>query len=120
MTLAPGTRLGRYQIHSLLGAGGMGEVYLARDTQLERSVAVKILPADLVESTDRVHRFVREARAASALNHPYILTVHEIGSVSLQNTPNRPASPASDVHYMAMEFVEARRRSRPTRDSRCR
>ncbi|HXG54206.1 MAG TPA: protein kinase, partial [Vicinamibacterales bacterium] len=69
-------------------------------------VAVKVLPADLVESTDRVHRFVREARAASALNHPYILTVHEIGSVSLQDTPNRPASPASDIHYIAMEFVD--------------
>lgn len=106
MTLAAGTRLGRYEIHSLLGAGGMGEVYLARDTQLERNVAVKVLPADLVESTDRVNRFVREARAASALNHPYILTVHEIGSVSLPDTANRPASPASDVHYIAMEFVD--------------
>ena len=79
MTVAAGTRLGRYEIRSLLGAGGMGEVYLARDTQLERAVALKVLPADLVGNADRVQRFEREAKAASALNHPYILTIYEIG-----------------------------------------
>jgi len=80
MPFASGTRLGRYEIKSPLGAGGMGEVYLAEDTELERQVALKILLAEVATDEDRVRRFVQEAKAASALNHPNILTVYEIGS----------------------------------------
>jgi len=80
MTLAVGTRLGRYEIRSQLGAGGMGEVYLARDTQLGREVAIKVLPSSYSVVQDRLHRFQQEACAASALNHPNILVVHDIGT----------------------------------------
>ena len=76
--LEPGTRLGRYEIHSLLGAGGMGEVYLAKDTRLDRKVALKVLPPAVAADPDRMARFAREARTASGLNHPNILTIHEI------------------------------------------
>jgi serine/threonine protein kinase/Tfp pilus assembly protein PilF len=78
--IAPGTSLGRYQIRTRLGAGGMGAVYLAFDPELERSVAVKVLPEDLAADAARLARFVREAKAASALNHPNILTVHDFGT----------------------------------------
>src|SRR5437588_4630157 len=73
-----GTRLGRYAIRSKIGAGGMGEVYLAQDTKLDRKVALKILPADVAAHPDRMKRFVQEAKAASALNHPNMITIHEI------------------------------------------
>jgi TolB-like protein/Tfp pilus assembly protein PilF len=79
MPLPPNTRLGRYEIKSLLGAGGMGEVYLARDTKLDRKVALKILPSEFAAHPDRMRRFVLEAKTASALNHPNILTIYEIG-----------------------------------------
>ena len=80
MTLARGTRLGPYEITAALGAGGMGEVYRARDTRLNRDVAVKVLPASLAADEERLRRFAREAQAASALNHPNILAVFDIGS----------------------------------------
>ncbi|MDQ2979699.1 MAG: serine/threonine protein kinase, partial [Acidobacteriota bacterium] len=80
MSLAPGSRLGPYEIVSPLGAGGMGEVYRARDTRLGREVAVKVLPPGFSGDADRLLRFEREARAASALNHPNILTVHDVGT----------------------------------------
>lgn len=91
-------RIGRYEICSQLGAGGMGEVYLANDTKLDRKVALKILPADVVgadsgTSIDRVRRFVQEARAASALNHPNILTIYEIDEIDSE-------------HFIATEFVD--------------
>ena len=80
MSLAPGTRLGAYEILSLLGAGGMGEVYRAKDPRLGRDVAIKVLPAAFSADPDRLRRFEQEARAAAALNHPNILAVHDIGT----------------------------------------
>src|SRR5438270_3167857 len=79
MTIAAGTKLGRYEIRSKIGDGGMGEVYLARDLELDRTVAIKILPETLASDPQRLQRFIQEARAASALNHPHILTIYEIG-----------------------------------------
>ncbi len=79
MELAPGTRLGPYEILGALGAGGMGEVYRARDTRLERTVAIKILPAHFAAREDLRQRFEREARAVSSLNHPHICNLYDIG-----------------------------------------
>src|SRR5437588_1556049 len=79
MTLIAGTKLGRYEIRSKIGEGGMGEVYLARDLELDRTVAIKILPETLASDQQRLQRFIQEARAASALNHPHILTIYEVG-----------------------------------------
>src|SRR5204862_380648 len=93
MALPTNTRFGRYEIRDLLGAGGMGEVYLAQDTTLRRSVAIKLLPADITLNKDRLNRFEREALAASRLNHPHILTIHEIGAVNGRQ-------------FIATEFIE--------------
>ena len=93
MVLDPGTRLGRYEIRSRLGAGGMGEVYLADDTKLDRKIALKILPTDVASNKDRMARFVREAKSAAALNHPNIAHVYEIGE-------------SADVNFIAMELVD--------------
>src|SRR5437899_144974 len=93
MTIAAGTKLGRYEIRSQLGAGGMGEVFLAQDTKLDRKVALKILPPEFAEDAERMRRFVQEAKAASALNHPNIITIHEIGE-------------SDGVHYIATEFID--------------
>jgi eukaryotic-like serine/threonine-protein kinase len=80
MTLAAGTRMGRYEIRSKIGAGGMGEVYRARDEKLNRDVAIKVLPASLSQDQDRLRRFEQEAQAAGALNHPNILAVYDVGT----------------------------------------
>jgi eukaryotic-like serine/threonine-protein kinase len=93
MAVAAGTRLGRYEVCSLLGAGGMGEVYLAQDTRLRRPVALKLLPSDFTRNKDRLVRFEQEAYAASALNHPNILTIYEIGQ-------------AGDIRFIATEFID--------------
>ncbi len=93
MTLKPGTLIGRYEVLSLLGAGGMGEVYLAADRQLRRKIALKLLPADFTTDRDRLRRFEQEACAASALNHPNIITIHEIGA-------------AAGAHFIVGEYVE--------------
>ncbi len=93
MAITAGTHLGHYEIRSKIGAGGMGEVYLARDTKLDRKVALKILPAELAANQDRMRRFVQEAKAAAALNHPNIATIHEIGE-------------SEGVNFIAMEFVD--------------
>ena len=95
MTLDTGTKVGRYEITSQLGVGGMGEVYLAQDTALARKVALKILPPDLALKQERMARFVREAKAAAALNHPNIAHIYEIGE---QNS----------LHFIAMEYVEGK------------
>src|SRR2546422_2289977 len=88
-----GTRLGRYEIRSKIGEGGMGEVYLAQDTKLDRKVALKILPPELATNQDRMRRFVQEAKAASALNHPNIITIHEIDQTD-------------SGHFIATEFID--------------
>jgi len=87
MTLAPGTRLGPYEIVSAIGAGGMGDVYKARDTRLDRTVAIKIVRTDFSE------RFEREAKSISALNHPNICTLHDVGN-------------QDGTAYLVMEFVD--------------
>jgi serine/threonine protein kinase len=93
MALQPGTTLGPYEIQSPLGAGGMREVYRARDTRLERTVAIKILPAHLSVDAVRKQRFEREAKTISSLNHPHICTLHDIGS-------------QDGMDYLVMECVE--------------
>src|SRR5438128_7616124 len=80
MTITAGTRLGRYEIRSSLGAGGMGEVYRAQDTKLNRDVAIKVLPAAFSADAERLRRFEQEAQAAGALNHPNILSVYDVGT----------------------------------------
>ena len=92
MPLASGTRLGPYVLQSLLGSGGMGEVYRAEDSRLRRTVAIKVLRPD-VATPDRVARFEQEARAASSLNHPNILTIHDVGR-------------EGDTAYFATEWVD--------------
>ena len=91
MPIDEGTRLGRYEIRSQLGAGGMGEVFLAVDTELDRTVALKILPAELATNQQRMQRFIQEAKSASALNHPHILTIYEIGRSRRERAQALPA-----------------------------
>lgn len=93
MPLTTGARLGPYEIRSLLGSGGMGEVYLARDTKLDRDVALKLLPAGLAHDPDRLRRFEQEARSASALNHPAIVSIYDLGQDASQP-------------YISMELVD--------------
>src|SRR6266566_5040886 len=100
MTLAAGTKLGRYEIRSKIGEGGMGEVYLAQDTKLDRKVALKILPVEVAAHPDRMKRFVQEARAASALNHPNIITIYEIDEGGSSPTVRE------GVHFISTEFVD--------------
>src|SRR4028119_1168284 len=88
-----GAQIGRYRIRSAIGKGGMGEVFLADDTELERLVALKVLPEDLANDADRMRRFVQEAKSASALNHPNIITIHEI-------------SKTNNTHFIATEYIE--------------
>src|SRR4029077_17989681 len=93
MSLAPGTKLGPYEIGAPLGAGGMGEVYRARDTRLDRTVAIKILPQQFSTDQVRKQRFEREDKTISSLNHPHICTLHDVGS-------------QDGVSYLIMECVE--------------
>ncbi len=93
MTLVPGTKLGPYEIVAPLGAGGMGEVYRARDTRLGRDIAIKVLPASFSKDPERLHRFEQEARATSALNHPNILAIYDIGQ-------------SGDSPYVVSELLE--------------
>src|SRR5580692_3595195 len=95
MALASGTKLGPFEIQSPLGAGGMGEVYRARDTRLGRDVAIKVLPESFASDADRLRRFEQEARAIAALNHPNILAVHDIGV-------------QDGIRYIVTELLEGR------------
>lgn len=105
MAIDPGTKIGPYKVLDSLGAGGMGEVYLARDTRLGRKIALKFLSAEFTKDEERVRRFQQEARAASALNHPNLITIFEIGEVE-------------SVHFISTEFIEGetlRQRIAPSR-----
>ncbi|MGA2845691.1 MAG: protein kinase [Candidatus Acidiferrales bacterium] len=93
MSLSAGTKLGPYEIQSLLGAGGMGEVYRARDTRLDRTVAVKVLPQGLADTPEVRQRFEREARAVSSLNHPHICALYDVGN-------------QDGIEYLVMEYIE--------------
>src|ERR1700678_275849 len=93
MSLSAGTKLGPYEIQSLLGAGGMGEVYRARDTRLDRTVAVKILPQGLADTPEVRQRFEREARAVSSLNHPHICALYDVGN-------------QDGTDFLVMEYLE--------------
>src|SRR5256885_5779554 len=93
MALTSGTRLGPYEIESPLGAGGMGEVYRARDTRLDRIVAIKILPSHLSENPEAKQRFDREARTISSLNHPNICSLYDVGH-------------QDGIDYLVMEYLE--------------
>ncbi|MGE5360527.1 MAG: serine/threonine-protein kinase, partial [Bacteroidales bacterium] len=93
MSLASGTRLGPYEIQAAIGAGGMGEVYKARDTRLNRTVAIKVLPAAVAGDPERRARFEREAKTIAALNHPHICSVYDVGR-------------QGDTDFLVMEYVD--------------
>src|ERR671937_938799 len=95
MPLNPGTRLGAYEITALLGSGGMGEVYRARDARLGRDIAIKVLPAAFSRDAERLRRFEQEARAAAALNHPNIVTIYSVEK-------------SDSVLFLTMELIEGR------------
>ena len=101
MRLEAGTQLGHYEIVSSLGAGGMGEVYRAKDTKLERQVAVKILHETVATDPERLERFEREAKALAALNHPTIATIHGFETARL-------AGERAPIPFLVMELVEGR------------
>ncbi|HUP60968.1 MAG TPA: protein kinase [Thermoanaerobaculia bacterium] len=105
----PGTTIARYRLVSFIGSGAMGDVYRAHDRALDREVALKVLPPELTGDRERVHRFAQEARSASALSHPHIVSIHEVGHarpvVSVQPIGERP-SRAGEVHYISMELVD--------------
>src|SRR5688500_20261198 len=108
MGVPSGTQLGRYEVRSLLGVGGMGEVYLAQDLQLRRSVALKLLPPQFTRDEERLRRFKQEAFAASSLRHPNILTIFEF-------------CPPGDTHFIASEYIHrqsCRQRTRTPQRSR--
>ncbi len=107
MPLAPGTQLGPYEIAAPLGAGGMGEVYRARDIRLERTVAIKILPAQFSSDPVRKQRFEREAKTISTLNHPHICVLHDVGS-------------QDGISYLVMECVEGETLAKRLGRGRCR
>ena len=105
MALTSGTRLGPYEILSPIGAGGMGEVYTAKDTRLDRTVAIKALPEHFAESPERKARFEREAKAISQLNHPHICTLYDVGE-------------QDGIDFIVMEYIEGERRHHETMASR--
>ena len=93
MPISTGARLGSYEVLSLLGAGGMGEVYKARDTRLDRTVAIKVLPSHLADKPQLRERFEREAETIAKLNHPHICTLYDIGQ-------------QDGIHFLVMEYLE--------------
>src|SRR5580698_9304536 len=108
LPLTPGSKLGPYEILSLIGTGGMGEVYRARDSRLGRDVAIKILPASFSNDQDRLRRFELEARAVAALNHPNLLTVFDVGAAQLPSPAAKAGAPdaATESPYIVSELLE--------------
>jgi Tol biopolymer transport system component len=113
MTLSAGSRLGPYEIQTPLGAGGMGEVYKATDTRLDRTVAIKVLPAQWAGSSDMLQRFEREAQTLASLNHPHICVLHDIGRLRVFDAPAgqgpgaaSASTPGREVDYLVLEYLE--------------
>ena len=112
MGLTAGTKLGPYEIQSLIGAGGMGEVYRARDTRLQRDVAIKVLPSSLANDQERLRRFEQEARAVAALNHPNLLTVFDVGTAPIAqegadgSAASSGTTTAKESPYIVSELLE--------------
>ena len=105
-TIESGSSVSHYRVISAIGAGGMGEVYKAHDVTLERTVALKILPPELVRNDERVRRFMQEAKSASSLNHPNIITIHEIGEAQVSSADGVDAKESKPIHYIAMELID--------------
>jgi serine/threonine protein kinase len=97
MTLSPGSRLGPYEISAAIGAGGMGEVFRARDTKLNRDVAIKVLPAAFADDPERLARFTREAQTLASLNHPNIATIYGIEEVPAVSGSTGPGSSVGET-----------------------
>jgi Tol biopolymer transport system component len=114
-TLRPEDEISHYRVVGPLGAGGMGEVYLAKDRTLERSVALKVLPPELTRSEERVRRFVLEAKSASSLSHPNIVTIYEIGQDSVRAAGEPHSGP---IHFISMELVSGKTLSTLIHDDR--
>src|SRR6201997_568223 len=107
MALAPGTKLGPYEVVAPIGAGGMGEVYRAKDARLDRDVAIKILPQEMCDDQARKQRFEREAKTISGLNHPNICVLYDVGR-------------QDGVDYLVMECIEGKRSRAAWKKARCR
>src|ERR1700675_4833157 len=107
-TLRPEDEISHYRIVGPLGAGGMGEVYLAQDQSLERNVALKILPPELVRSEERVRRFVLEAKSASSLSHPNIVTIYEIGQDVVRTKDGGSGTDQTPVQFISMELISGK------------
>jgi len=103
--LRPGSAISHYRVISPLGSGGMGEVYMAQDETLERAVALKVLPPDLTKNEERVRRFVQEAKSASSLNHPHIVTIYEIGQAAPRTADSAAEEKSAPLHFIAMELI---------------
>src|SRR5207342_2884627 len=106
MTLSPGVRLGHFEIVSPLGAGGMGEVYKARDTRLDRTVAIKVLPSHAVDDPHARDRFDHEARAIAALNHPHNCALYDVGEATLPSGSPGTGKPTATIRYLVMEHLQ--------------
>src|SRR5262245_26622230 len=104
MPLTPGTRLGPYEVVEAIGAGGMGELYKARDTRLDRTVAIKILPTDLASDPEFRERFDREARSISSLSHPNICTLYDVGDAP--SADSQPGRATAAERYLVLEYLD--------------
>ncbi|MEO6260428.1 MAG: protein kinase [Thermoanaerobaculia bacterium] len=105
-SLEPGSSIAHYRVLAAIGAGGMGQVFKAQDITLDRTVALKVLPPELVRNEERVRRFIQEAKSASSLNHPNIVTIYEIGEACPSSGDGASSDAIKPIHYIAMELVD--------------